>query len=31
MNAVKGLPANLKQKVLGGVLFGYTKNKQTGG
>jgi len=31
MNAVKGLPANIKQKVLGGVLFGYTKNKQTGG
>jgi len=31
MNAVKGLPANLKEKVVGGVLFGYTKNAQTKG
>jgi len=31
MNAVKGLPANIKEKVVGGVLFGYTKNAQTKG
>jgi len=31
MNAVKGLPAELKEKVVGGVLFGYTKNAQTKG
>jgi cutinase len=31
MNAVKGLQANIKQKVVGGVLFGYTKNAQTKG
>jgi cutinase len=31
MNAVKGLPSNIKQKVVGGVLFGYTKNAQMKG
>lgn len=31
MNAVKALPPDLKQKTVGGVLFGYTKNKQMGG
>jgi cutinase len=31
MNAVKGLPANIKSKVVGGVLFGYTKNAQMKG
>jgi cutinase len=29
MNAVKGLSANVKKKVAGVVLFGYTKNAQT--
>jgi len=31
MNAVKGLPENIKKKTVGGVLFGYTKNKQMNG
>jgi len=31
MNAVKGLSADVKKKVVGGVLFGYTKNAQTKG
>jgi cutinase len=31
MNAVKGLPANIKKKTVGGVFFGYTKNGQTRG
>jgi cutinase len=31
MNAVGKLPANIKSKVVGGVLFGYTKNGQTKG
>jgi len=31
MNAVSKLPANIKQKVVGGVLFGYTKNAQQKG
>jgi len=31
MNAVKGLPESIKKKVVGGVLFGYTKNAQTKG
>jgi cutinase len=29
MNAVKGLSPNVKKKVVGVVLFGYTKNAQT--
>src|ERR1700761_604067 len=29
MNAVSKLPANVKSKVAGVVLFGYTKNAQT--
>jgi cutinase len=31
MNAVQRLPANIKAKTVGGVLFGYTKNAQTKG
>jgi cutinase len=31
MNAVSKLPANIKSKVVAGVLFGYTKNGQTKG
>jgi cutinase len=31
MNAVKGLPADIKKKTVGGVFFGYTKNGQTKG
>jgi cutinase len=31
MNAVKALPPNIKKKVVAGVLFGYTKNKQMQG
>jgi len=31
MNAVKDLPPQIKKKVVGGVLFGYTKNAQTKG
>jgi cutinase len=31
MNAVSKLPASIKEKVVGGVLFGYTKNAQQKG
>jgi len=31
MNTVKALPENIKKKTVGGVLFGYTKNKQMQG
>ena len=31
MNTVSGLPADIKRKVVGGVLFGYTKNAQQKG
>jgi len=31
MNTVKALPPNIKKKVVAGVLFGYTKNKQMQG
>jgi cutinase len=31
MNAVKAAPPNIKKKIVGGVLFGYTKNKQMAG
>jgi cutinase len=31
MNAVSKLSANIKSKVVGGVLFGYTKNGQMKG
>ena len=31
MNAIGALPANIKNKVVGVVLFGYTKNGQTKG
>jgi cutinase len=31
MNAISTLPADVKSKVVGTVLFGYTKNGQTKG